>query len=536
MAKGSVLSRRGPLGMRIGERLAHYELLEELGHGGMGTVFRVKDLNTGQEIALKILPPELSLNPALLQRFRREVMTLRQLTHPGIVRILDMGSEGRTYYFAMEYVGGGNLASLLEREGGQLPVEDAMDIVLQLAEALDYAHTKNIVHRDIKPSNVLLTEGGHPKLTDFGIAKVVEATRMTVTGGIVGTVDYMAPEQAEGRPIGPRTDIYSLGVLLYQMSTGRLPFKGETPSEVIQKHRFSLVEPPINLNPDMPENLSLVIEEMLKKDAAERFPSARLLIGVLRKIKSQMHPSDPSKRPTVYSLESFLPAERDTSVEGASPAAPAREVVPARPTPTPGSPLGPRPRRRRRPSYQEPPDWKSRIWLLVGVILLLVLVGLPLYSFVRRVTAARASVAELLDLGLEAERQGELDTARRYYRRLVDEHPGASEADRAREGLLRIARLSQLQWAFVGLRSSARYAEDAGDLEKAREILLIIKRLWPERGEWVDGEVQGWMVSRSSWRGLYFLLNLRRRNDLSWLGSPDAPGDFPLRWRERSVT
>jgi len=458
--------------MRVGERLAHYELLEELGHGGMGTVFRAKDLNTGQEVALKVLPPELSLNPALLQRFRREVMTLRQLHHPGIVRILDVGSEGRTHYFAMEYVGGGSLEQLLQRRGGRLEVEEAIDIIIQLAEALDYAHNKNIIHRDIKPSNILLTEGGHPKLTDFGIAKVVEATRMTVTGGIVGTVDYMAPEQAEGRAIGPRTDIYSLGVLLYQMTTGRLPFKGETPSEVIQKHRFSLVEPPINYNPDMPENLSLVIEHMLEKDPSKRVASARQLIKVLQKIKSQMHPSDPSKRPTVYNAENFVSPDRDTSVEGA-PAA-----VGTEPTPVPETAPPPRPRRRR--SYQEPPDWSGRLWLLLGVLLLLLVLGLPFYRVLTRFLSTPQPAATLLDQALEAERQGDYTVARSLYRQIIDRYPESPEAEAAREGLDRIRKMTRWDWLRRSLMASVRDAERMGAWELAHDLVLVMKRYWPE--------------------------------------------------------
>ncbi len=476
--------------MRVGDRLAHYDLLEEVGHGGMGTVFRAKDLNTGQELALKVLPPELSLNPALLQRFRREVMALRQLTHPSIVRILDVGSEGRTHYFAMEYVSGGSLEGLLQREDGRLPVEDAIDVIVQLAEALDYAHSKNIVHRDIKPSNVLLTEGGHPKLTDFGIAKVVEATRMTVTGGIVGTVDYMAPEQAEGRAIGPRTDIYSLGVLLYQMTTGRLPFKGETPSEVIQKHRFSLVEPPINYNPDMPENLSLAIEDMLQKDQAKRIPSMRALIRILQKIKSQMHPSDPSKQPTVYNLEAYVSADRDTSVDGLSPVGRPAATVPSPPTPVPE--LGQRPPRRRRgrPSYQQPPDWAGRLWLLLGVLLLLAVIVLPISCLVRRLTAPRTSATELLERGLEAEREKRFVEARDNYKQAVRGFPDTEEGRQAQMGLVRIAMLNSREMLSMRLRADAREAESAGQLSLARDILLLIKAHWPEKGDWVDGEVE----------------------------------------------
>jgi serine/threonine-protein kinase len=462
--------------MRVGERIAHYELLEELGHGGMGAVFRVKDLNTGQEVALKVLPPELSLNPALLQRFRREIVTLRQLHHPGIIRILDLGTEGRTNYFAMEYAGGGNLERFLEHEGGRLPVEQAVEIMLQLCEALDYAHSKNIVHRDIKPSNILLTEGGHPKLTDFGIAKVVEATRMTVTGGIVGTVDYMAPEQAEGRVIGPKTDVYSLGVLLYQMTTGRLPFKGETPSEVIQKHRWSLPEPPRNLNPEIPENLSKAIEDMLQKDPAKRVPSVRALIRFLQKVKEQMHPTDPSKQPTVYNLEAFVSPERDTSVE-APPASPA----PSRPTHVPAASAAAQPRGRRW-SYDEkqPPDWVGRLWLLLGLLLLVVLVaGILFHGPLLRLLRGSAPAATMLAQGLEAERTGNYEEAKELYRKIVETYLESREAEDARAGLMRIARTTEQEWLLKRTMADVSDAERMGFLDLARDWLTVMKKHWP---------------------------------------------------------
>jgi len=464
--------------MRVGERIAHYELLEELGHGGMGAVFRAKDLNTGQDIALKVLPPELSLNPALLQRFRREVLTLRQLHHPGIIRILDVGAEGRTNYFSMEYARGGNLERFLEHQGGRLPVEQAVEIMLQLCDALDYAHSKNIVHRDIKPSNILLTEGGHPKLTDFGIAKVVEATRMTVTGGIVGTVDYMAPEQAEGRVIGPKTDVYSLGVLLYQMTTGRLPFKGETPSEVIQKHRWSLPEPPRNFNPDIPENLSKVIEDMLQKDPAKRVPSVRALIRILQKMKEQMHPTDPSKQPTVYNLEAFVSPERDTSVE-----APPAAASPSAPTPVPGSAASPR-KAARAPTGREPArlpaDWVGRLWLFLGLLLLaLLVVGVLLRGPLLRLLSGSEPAAALLERGLEAERTGNYEEAKELYRKVVETYPESPEAEDARGGLMRIARTTAEEWLLKRTMADVSDAERMGLLELARDWLTVMKKHWP---------------------------------------------------------
>ncbi|MCK4299096.1 MAG: protein kinase, partial [Planctomycetes bacterium] len=318
---------------------------------------------------------------------------------------------------------------------------------------------------------------------DFGIAKVVEATRMTVTGGIVGTVDYMAPEQAEGRAIGAKTDIYSLGVLLYQMTTGRLPFKGETPSEVIQKHRFSLVEPPINFNPDMPENLSLVIEHMLEKEPAKRVASMRQLIKVLQKLKSQMHPSDPAKRPTVYNVEGFVtPPDRDTSVQAAPGAAP-----PSQPTPVP-APVAPPRRRWGRPSYQQAPDWASRLWLLLGILLILAIVSLLAHKVISLIVTRPLAASVLLEQGLDAERRGDYAGARAAYRGLATEYPDSAEAESALEGLRRITLMTQWGMFLKRYQLDVRDLKQMGRLDAAQDVLSFIERHWPEEKDWVERE------------------------------------------------
>lgn len=271
------------------ERLGHYRIQREVGHGGMGTVYEAVDEPLGRTVALKVLPPELAREAAFVRRFQRETRTLSTLDHPGIVKILDVGSEGGFHYYAMEFVDGSSLQALL-REEGRLDPMRVIRYAIELFDALEHAHQRGIIHRDLKPANILIDTRDRVHLTDFGIAKVIEATRMTTTGGIVGTAEYMSPEQAEGRGVDRRADLYGAGVVLYQALTGRVPFAGQTALEVMQKHRFSMFESPREINPEVPAQLSALIEQLLEKDPARRPPSAaiakRTLEGIYRMLEA----------------------------------------------------------------------------------------------------------------------------------------------------------------------------------------------------------------------------------------------------------
>jgi len=262
------------------ERLGKYADLEDIGRGGMARVFRAKDSETGQTVALKALLPELAAQPGFVKRFKREIETLRALDHPGIVKILDVGEEGHYYYYVMEYMDGATIEKQL-RLRGKLAVPEALGVTRAVANALAYAHSRGVIHRDIKPANIMTNATGTVKLADFGIAKEIDATRLTVTGGIVGTADYMSPEQAEGRRVTRKSDVYSLGVCLYQMLTGRLPFVGKTYLDVIRAHRFSIPESAKMLNPAIPARIVHLIESMMEKDPEKRLPSAADVIAQL---------------------------------------------------------------------------------------------------------------------------------------------------------------------------------------------------------------------------------------------------------------
>lgn len=273
--------------VQLGRIVGGYQLLNELGRGGMGAVYKANDYRRNRIVAMKVLPAELAYTRTFMQRFEREIETLQRLRHPNIVQLYDVGEDQEVRFYCMEYVDGGSVAGRLEVEG-RLPVAEAVDIAYQVAEALEYAHAQGIVHRDIKPANILLTRDGTAKLTDFGVAKIIEATQATVTSGVVGTIEYLAPEQATGGAVTPATDIYSLGATLYEMVTGRPPFQGDTPSQILHKQLHSLPEQPRYLRPEIPPRLNDLIMKMLEKRPERRITSALALKRELERIKVQL--------------------------------------------------------------------------------------------------------------------------------------------------------------------------------------------------------------------------------------------------------
>src|SRR5262249_9466130 len=209
----------------IGERLGKWIIYKELGRGGMGRVYLANEEIGGRRAAIKILAAELAQDVRFLQRFQREIDILSRLEHPNIVRFYESGLENGLYFYAMEYVEGESLDEVLHRDG-RLPWPEVLDAALQICPALKHAHDHGIIHRDLKPPNLLRTAAGVIKLTDFGIAKAFASTQLTSTAGVVGTAEFLSPEQAAGKPVTKRSDLYSLGVVLYTLLTGRVPFEG----------------------------------------------------------------------------------------------------------------------------------------------------------------------------------------------------------------------------------------------------------------------------------------------------------------------
>ncbi len=268
------------IGRIMGNR---YELLKQLGGGGMAIVYMGRDTLLNRLVTVKMLRPEFTSDEDFVQRFRREAQAVASLSHPNIVSIYDVGLEDDVHYLVMEYVEGDNLKNQI-REQGVVPVDRAVEIARQISEALQHAHENNIVHRDIKPQNILITKGGRAKLTDFGIAREATTATLTQTDTIVGSVHYLSPEQARGDTADARSDIYSLGIVLYEMVTGVLPFRGETPIGVALKHIQESPAQPSSLNPSVSPGLERVINRAMNKNPMDRYQSAKDMAADLERL------------------------------------------------------------------------------------------------------------------------------------------------------------------------------------------------------------------------------------------------------------
>ncbi|MBI1764256.1 MAG: SUMF1/EgtB/PvdO family nonheme iron enzyme [Acidobacteria bacterium] len=257
----------------IGTVAGNFKILEEIGEGGMGKVYRGVDTMLDREVAIKVLRPELVSQTHLVDRFRSEAMTLAKLNHPNIAMLYAFFQQEQHFYMVMEFVRGETLDKRIRRTG-LLAYDQALKVFLYTLEAIGYAHSMNIVHRDIKPNNVMITEAEEVKVMDFGIARVVGSERMTREGSMIGTPEYMAPEQIRGQDVDPRTDIYALGILLYEMLTGRLPFMNQNQFELMRAHIEFPPPPPRKYAPHLPESMETIMLQALSKKKEDRFASA----------------------------------------------------------------------------------------------------------------------------------------------------------------------------------------------------------------------------------------------------------------------
>ncbi len=333
------------------EKIGRYEIKAELGRGGMSTVYRAYDARFEREVAIKVLPREMLHDPQFRVRFEREAKTIALLEHPAIVPVYDFGEEEGQPYFVMRFMTGGSLADRLKH--GPLSISEAARIFSRLAPALDTAHAKGIIHRDLKPGNILFDQYDEPYLSDFGIAKLTESQAGLTGSGIVGTPAYMSPEQAQGEGIDGRADIYGMGVILFEMLTGRQPFQGDTPMSVLVKHITDPVPRILDLKPELPVSVEKIVEKALAKDPNERFATCQQFAEALQTVARGETPDiGPAPTTTQMASPKTLVTQKHT--------APAQKI----------------PSLQKQSEGAQPPPKRRRVWIGISLVAVLFLAAL----------------------------------------------------------------------------------------------------------------------------------------------------------------
>src|SRR6266478_2153850 len=286
--------------LEIGAMLAgRYEILQLIGRGGMGAVYKARDTELDRTVALKLIRPELAKDPQILKRFKQELILARQVTHKNVIRIFDLGQSDGIKFITMDFVEGRDLRQVL-LEKGKFPPEQAARIMLQICRALEAAHTEGVIHRDLKPQNIMLDSGGRVYVMDFGIARSAYLPGMTQTGALIGTPEYMSPEQARGEKLTERSDLFSLGVIFYELLTGQSPYPADAPLGTLWKRLQEKPKPPVDVDPTIPKPLNDIVMKALEVEPEDRWARAR----------EMAHQLEIWLGPSADSSTIFLPAPR----------------------------------------------------------------------------------------------------------------------------------------------------------------------------------------------------------------------------------
>jgi len=356
----------------IGTRLGKYEIQAEIGRGGMGAVYRGYDPALDRYVAVKVLAPHLVWEKEFVERFLREARAAARLKHAGIVTIHDVGQEGDWYYFIMEYLEGQTLTEVI-RQRGPLSSDEALSILRPLAAALNYAHHRGLVHRDIKPGNVIVDPAGQVTLTDFGIARAAQETRLTATGALVGTPEYMSPEQAKGLTVDARSDQYSLAVVAYEMLSGRAPFQAESTLALMYKVVHEPPPPIRQARPDLPAEVEAVLAKVLAKEPGDRYATVSAFVEALGRALVGEVVEGVVARPEVAA-----PLVEPPTVVRAPEAAVPPPMVPPPPVQTPAPAVAPAPAPAAVPAAKPVPARKRVpvwVWALGGLTVLALVMG-----------------------------------------------------------------------------------------------------------------------------------------------------------------
>jgi serine/threonine-protein kinase len=354
----------------IGTTIGNYRIVEKLGAGGMGEVYRAIDTVLEREVALKSLHPFLTQDAGRLERFRSEAITLAKLNHPNIAILHSFFAHNDVHYMVMEYVQGENFESLIRRFG-RVPLRNTLEMFTDALKGFEHAHAKNVIHRDIKPANLMLNSEGVVKITDFGIARVVGGERLTQAGKLIGTLEYMSPEQVRGQEQDARSDVYSLGILLYEMVAGQVPFSSESDFEIMRSHLEVSPRSLRDLSADVPAEIEAIIAKALAKDPMQRFASAREFRAALEPLLAATPLAAPQIVPQIRATREATMADL-----AASPATPPAAFV--QPT-TPATAIAsPPPTRADVPAAKNgaTPSWLKPRVAIAGALALLLVVGL----------------------------------------------------------------------------------------------------------------------------------------------------------------